>query len=130
LLEGEGYFGVINSKVGGKLYRYPRIGINMTDRDVIERVSHLWNAKIFVMQPKGISKKVGYRVTINGNPAAAWMRWLHSLMGIRRRAQIDKSLEEWDRVGDPNERRRASCRQAVKKRSRKRNGTFDASVRF
>lgn len=44
LLEGEGYFGTINSWVSGRCYRYPRIGVNMTDRDVIDRVATLWEA--------------------------------------------------------------------------------------
>jgi hypothetical protein len=39
LLEGEGYFGTIPSHVGGQTYRYPRVGISMTDRDVIARVA-------------------------------------------------------------------------------------------
>jgi hypothetical protein len=39
LLEGEGYFGLIPNKVKGKTYRYARVGVTMTDEDVIRRAA-------------------------------------------------------------------------------------------
>lgn len=92
LLEGEGYFGTIRNHVGGKVYPYPRVGVTMTDRDVIARVAALWSVKVNVVRPYGVSKKTSYRVQIIGRRAAEMMLLLYAMMGTRRRAQIDGAL--------------------------------------
>ena len=40
LLEGEGYFGLVPNKSGGKTYHYARLGVTMTDSDGVERGGH------------------------------------------------------------------------------------------
>src|SRR5215472_89670 len=64
LLEGEGYFGTVTNWVARKGYRYPRVGIKMTDRDVIERVAAAWDIKIYTLKATTRSPKPQYRVTI------------------------------------------------------------------
>lgn len=96
LLEGEGYFGTIINRVAGRAYRYPRIGVNMTDADVIGRVASLWGVSVYVMRPAGLSKKTAYRTIILGSRAAIWMRQLYPFMGARRREQIDRAIAEWE----------------------------------
>ena len=41
LLEGEGSFLMARNIVAGKVYRYPKITVNMTDRDVIEHAAEV-----------------------------------------------------------------------------------------
>jgi len=124
LLEGEGYFGTINNWVAGRLYRYPRIGVNMTDSDVISHVASIWGVSVYVMRPSGVSKKVSYRSTIVGSRAADWMRRLYPMMGRRRREQIDAALVEWKATASANERRRVWSRRAAASRSRTPQGRF------
>jgi hypothetical protein len=82
LLEGEGYFGTVNNRVAGKVYRYPRVGVNMADSDVIARVASLWSVSVYVMRQSGVSKKTAYRAATTGARAADWMRRLYPFMGI------------------------------------------------
>jgi hypothetical protein len=128
LLEGEGYFGMINSRVGGKVYRYPRIGVNMTDRDVVDRVGAMWGIKTFAWQPPPPSKKTQYRVMISGWAAADWMRLLHPWLGIRRQFRITEILAEYDAQEPTQKRRSRSCSEAAAKRSRRADGTFERSA--
>lgn len=130
LLEGEGYFGMVTNWVNKKPYRYPRIGVNMTDYDVIERVSKLWNIKIFVMKPAGVSKKIGYRVTLSGKKAAYLMQQIRPLMGERRKNQIDKTLQEYETQVPPNEKRRKACSEYAQTRHRNNKGQFVDVVGF
>jgi len=127
LLEGEGYFGIINSRVGGKTYRYPRIGVNMTDLDVIDRVGTMWGIKTFSWQPPPPSKKRQHRVMISGWAAADWMRRLYPWLGDRRRQRIDRILAEYDAQEPTQKRRSRACSEAAAKRSRRLDGTFEKS---
>lgn len=124
LLEGEGYFGTIINRVAGRAYRYPRIGVNMTDADVIGRVASLWGVSVYVMRPAGLSKKTAYRTIILGSRAAIWMRQLYPFMGARRREQIDRALAEWEALPDANEPRREWSSIAARSRTRDGNGVF------
>ena len=104
LLEGEGYFGIIRNhgKLNGdrtKVYLYPRIGVSMTDRDVIERVARFWSGKVSVVKPAGVSKKTSYRTHLFGKRAVRMMRLLRPLMGERRRKQIDNTLGTNSKAG-------------------------------
>lgn len=94
LLEGEGYFGMIPNNVGGKTYRYPRIGVTMTDEDVVSRVAELWQIRLQVIDPRkdGRSKLLQYRAHISGSRAVLWMEKLKPLMGNRRQRQIEETL--------------------------------------
>lgn len=126
LLEGEGYFGTINNRVSGKIYRYPRIGVAMTDRDVIEKVAALWGTKIQTLKPRGVSKLTSYRITLVGSRALEWMKLVLPYMGSRRTDQIENAIIEWESLPSTTERRRKSCQDAVKKHTRLTNGTFAA----
>ena len=100
LLEGEGYFGTIPSHVGGqtKIYRYPRIGVVMTDLDVIERVASIWGVSVH-WETKKPPCKQAYRAIVSGRKGAAWMYALAPLMAERRREQIGRALEYWEERG-------------------------------
>jgi hypothetical protein len=96
----------------------------MTDCDVVQHVALLWGVSVYVMRPRGASKKVAYRTTLLGQRAAEWMRRVYPFMGLRRRAQIDTTLNEWDALPSANERRRLWSSQAAADRNRDPNGRF------
>lgn len=108
------------NKVGEKTYYYARIVVTMTDRDVIELVGGMLSAPIQTVQPAGVSKKVGYRISIRGQKAVSLMEILRSRMGIRRREQIDRVLTFEAARQDGNEARRTWSSKAAA--SRKRDG--------
>jgi hypothetical protein len=130
LLEGEGYFGMIRNRVGGKTYRYPRIGVSMTDRDVIARVATMFGLGTYEIKAPGNShgRLDSYRAWSTGEAGAEWMRSLRSLMGERRRDQIDTVLTEWDAREPAQIRRSRSCREAALKRAHRADGTFERSA--
>lgn len=124
LLEGEGWFGTTNCHVKGKTYRYPRVGVSMTDRDVIERVAAFWGNKVAVLRPYGVSKKTQYRVMISGKKAAEYMVMLRPHMSKRRQEQIDAVLAEWNSREPTDVSRKKSCQEAAKTRTRTVDGRF------
>jgi len=127
LLEGEGYFGMIKNHTGGKVYRYARVGVTMTDRDVIERVARLWQTKVFVVKPSGVSKKTAYRAHIFGQRAVQLMRRLFSHMGERRQRQMTAVFEEEALRPDPNVLHRNWSCKAYEKRKTNRLGQLTSS---
>ena len=116
LLEGEGYFGTVSNHVGGRRYRYARVGVAMTDRDVIERVARLWQASVSVVKPSGVSKKMAYRTHLFGQRAVKMMQMLKPLMGTRRQQRIAEVLHEESQRPDPNELRRMWSSNAYARR--------------
>ncbi|NIK60774.1 LAGLIDADG family homing endonuclease [Kribbella shirazensis] len=116
LLEGEGYFGTINSHVAGKIYRYPRVGVTMTDRDVVERVADMFGLKVTSIRPKPPSKLMQYRFTLTGARAAQLMVDLRPMLGVRRQSQIDAVLAEYSMAEDTAVRRARSNREAALRR--------------
>lgn len=89
LLEGEGCFSV--SKKGK--YAYPKISLNMTDRDVVLRASKLLQST----PPCRVKNKGGrdtYQTNITGSRALVMMRKLMPFMGTRRRARIKEIQTE------------------------------------
>lgn len=87
LLEGEGSFGY-------KAWS-PRIGLQTTDADVVERA-----AVLLQREPKGPlmrdrNRKPIWYVQVYGAEAAAWMMTLYCLLGKRRKGQIRGALERW-----------------------------------
>jgi hypothetical protein len=65
----------------------------MTDRDTIDRVAAMFGAKTSEI---GRGRyKTEYRVGVKGSRAAALMRDLCSLMGLRRAAAIDAALSNY-----------------------------------
>jgi DNA-binding transcriptional regulator YiaG len=83
ILEGEGSFGCTVSS--------PTIRVGMTDRDVMNRVAELLDARV------GKSKrlppqKTMYVVSLSGDKALDLMRLVRPLMGQRRGGRIDSIL--------------------------------------
>src|SRR5262249_42793663 len=83
----------------------PRIGVAMTDFDVIERIARIMQTKVYGPYDKGKHKpQCGCYLT--GQKAAGWMMTLLPLMGQRRRSQIASAIENW-KAFRPENRRRA-----------------------
>lgn len=122
LLEGEGYFGTVNSRVKGKVYRYPRVGVTMTDRDVVERVAALFGTSVGTVKPGPQSRLTSYRFTLVGSRAADLMRRLRPWLGRRRQSQIDAALGEYAERLPANELRRRWSAQACANRARDARG--------
>lgn len=93
LLEGEGCFGA-HTKT-----KTPRIRLNMTDLDVVERAHKLLGATCKISRvdrsKQNPNWKDTYNFTVPGRRAAGWMMTLYSLMGERRQAKIREVLFEW-----------------------------------
>jgi hypothetical protein len=128
LLEGEGYFGLIKNHVAGKIYRYARIGVTMTDEDVIARAAQVLGARYWPVKPSGLGRKMQHRCEVRGQRAVAWMRTLQPLMGERRRGQIDRVFAHEAMRHDPSEARRRWSRRAAAGRERSANGRFRAAA--
>jgi hypothetical protein len=129
LLEGEGYFGIIKNWVAERCYRYPRLGVTMTDPDVIERVAKVLDANVYNLKPQGTGAKLPqYRISISGSRAVLWMKQLYPLMGRRRRAQIEACLTEWDRRPSANVMRSHRMKKVARKRTRNSKGQFDSAA--
>ena len=90
LLEGEGSF--ILRRRG-----LPRLAIDMTDRDVIERAACLLGgARVCERKPNGTTHhRPVYFLRVGCRQAVQWMMTIYSLMGVRRRAQIRVCLDRW-----------------------------------
>ena len=103
LLEGEGWFTGQQSATGLSV----RLGLRMTDRDVVERAYHLLFER---PDPWPVRKDhVGVRKYISPNPhwqpqwnfqicgprAIQWMMTIYPLMGQRRKAKIKEIICAW-----------------------------------
>jgi hypothetical protein len=87
LWEGEGCF-LFN--------KTPTMAIEMTDLDVIERVSSLMKHKVLVhKRVKMTSNKPMYCVKLYGKQAAAWMMTFLPLLGKRRLGKVKECLLKW-----------------------------------
>src|SRR5438876_5445144 len=109
LLEGEGCFDFI---------RCPRITINMTDLDIIERVRKIYktNNKITIIG-RG-HYKTAYYLNISGDLSIQWMMTIYVLMGIRRQAQIREVIIKWKEMsGHVTEKTRRQADKASAKAS-------------
>ena len=85
LIEGEGWLSVHKNV-------YIRVGIQMTDRDVIDRVAKLWDAPVSCVDPKPPAKKPAYTTSITGMKAVRWIQRMYQFFGVRRKKQADKLL--------------------------------------
>lgn len=72
----------------------PRISVQMTDLDIIQRVSGLFGMKyVYAKQDNRNPRwKPYYLVTLRGPKAVELMKTLHPLMGSRRQQQITDAL--------------------------------------
>lgn len=74
----------------------PSITIQMTDYDIITRISHLTEYGITTYKPRGKeSYKQVWGIRIMGARAAGWMMTLYPFMGERRQAKIRELLLRW-----------------------------------
>ena len=116
ILEGEGSFFLENNRSGGKLYRYAIVTVNMTDKDVIDRVSALFGTTTYAIPNTKAGKKPAYRATLKSHKAVVLMEHLLPFMGERRSAKILEVLTAFKAI-EPTEIRRAnSCSESQKKR--------------
>lgn len=84
LLEGEGYVSIKNVSAS--------IGLGMTDKDVVEKVGGLLDAK--VRKTRGTSgHKDLYRVEVHGDRAIAVLVLIRPWMGERRTKRIDEVIK-------------------------------------
>ena len=90
LLEGEGCFGLYK----GRRHKtpVPFVVVKMTDRDIIEKVSRIFNAKVFE-RPK-LPYKAMWETEVRGKLALSWMQKLKPLMGMRRQERIGFLLQQ------------------------------------
>lgn len=91
LLEGEGSFfpGPPSQP------HLPVISIQMTDEDVMARVSRLLSRKACASKPKKAEWKTTYQLRVVGGRAVAWMEALLPLMGARRQEQIVRAIASY-----------------------------------
>ena len=97
LIEGEGYLTWING--------YPAIGVEMTDKDVIDRYAALFPAprgrKVMHRKNKNYTpgssspRLDSYRYEVQGGTAIGVMMTLYPLMGLRRQARIREMVLAW-----------------------------------
>ncbi len=92
LLEGEGSF----LKGPPSKPNSPIVCVQMTDEDVIFKVSLLFGAKYYKIVRKNKKHKPVYVTKITGLKAVRFMEKVRSLMGTRRQVQIDNALNSYD----------------------------------
>ena len=92
LLEGEGSFltGPPSSP------RHPILALQMTDADVVERVTAMFGRKAGSWQPRDAKWQTAYIVRVTGAKAVIWMAALRPLLGRRRQTQIDRAMASYD----------------------------------
>jgi hypothetical protein len=109
LLEGEGSFLMPPPSKSNS----PRIALQMTDRDVVERAAHLMGVNyIHEKDPKKEGWKVTYRICVQGSRAMELMWLLRPYMGERRASKITEILESVV-IGKPGDNSRKLTREQV-----------------
>ena len=99
LIEGEGSFLWHSTGAGNGSY-HPVVTIGMTDKDIIERVSRIWeltSVRINRYQKRPQCKDM-WRTTLTGSRAIGWMMMLYQFMGIRRKAKIREIIGNWKQI--------------------------------
>lgn len=89
LLEGEGSF---CAPAPSSFKNGISINLEMTDKDVVERVAKIFDTAVFTINKKNKRWKQSYSLKLIGSKAAAWMIKLKPLMGARRQARIESLL--------------------------------------
>jgi hypothetical protein len=89
LLEGEGSF--LSGPPSAP--NQPRISLQMTDKDVVERVKEIFGVNYVHERKRKKAWKKTYRIMVKGSNAVDIMREIRPLMGDRRKTQIDEALE-------------------------------------
>jgi hypothetical protein len=73
---------------------YACISLQMTDSDIVARVAAILGAKVNGPYEKE-GRKTVWSVKVHGQRAIEWMFTLFTLMGERRRQQIEKAVAMW-----------------------------------
>ena len=92
ILEGEGSFCAATPSSPN----CPVISLQMTDKDIVERVSIILNCSVFFIKSKNLKHKDSYCLKVRGSKAVYFMRKFYPFMGIRRKQQITKALASFD----------------------------------
>lgn len=88
IVEGEGWIG----SVAGR----PALRVEMTDRDVVERIASMWHpARQVAARTREANRKQLFTAGVHGVSAAGWLMTLYPLLGARRRARIKEVLAPW-----------------------------------
>jgi hypothetical protein len=89
LLEGEGSFFLAKKSNG---FAYPRVSLNMTDEDIIQRVASMLERRYWPF-PRKPPRKTQYALQLEGRPAIKLMEDILPFMGIRRSAKIQELIQ-------------------------------------
>lgn len=95
LLEGEGYFCLGTQNKYDKQKRI-MIAIRMTDRDIIEKVARIFDARIQFKRAQTKTWKEVWCAEIYGRKAIDLMVLLYPYMGTRRKARINEIIAYWN----------------------------------
>lgn len=125
ILDGEGSFLLNRSIVGGKVYLYPKITVNMTDLDVIERVADLFGVSPYKI-PIRVERKQAWRASIQGAGAVSLMRLLRPWMSERRGEKIDELVAYWEARPSARTQRSDSMKRVAATRRRDEKGRLVA----
>ena len=90
ILEGEGHFPQPPAQIG--------IALKMTDSDIVHRAAYIMGMKESDIRTRKKQKpqhKDQYCIQLSGQRAAGWMMTLFTLMGERRKQQIQGALKKW-----------------------------------
>lgn len=87
LLEGEGSFIPATEK------NPVCIAINMTDKDIIDKVAQWWGVSVCLPRKQEDHHKQSYRCMIRGSRAVTWMESIYGWMGERRKSQINTAID-------------------------------------
>jgi hypothetical protein len=97
LYEGEGMVNIESKKL------CPRLHVEMTDRDVIERAARITGGYAYCCKyarrnekrPEGKPLKPVFRLVIDAQRSIGWMMMIYSFLGERRRERIDAAIRYW-----------------------------------
>jgi len=96
ILEGEACFDWNNFYTRGM--KYPRIRIQMTDEDVIQKLSNLLGGNVYKDVPKNEKHSPAYRLAWYSRDIVEFItRNIYPYMSKRRKAVLDKYIEIFDK---------------------------------
>jgi hypothetical protein len=90
IVEGEGTIGLV-----GATKKYPRISVDMTDKDIVHRLGVLWNVPVSSYAPRKNGTKPYYKVQLFNQRAIEWLLTLYTFLGTRRREKGRAVLTYW-----------------------------------
>ena len=120
LLEGEGSF-MKGSPCNPNL---PKISLQITDKDVTDKVAKILGvSSVIGSKPKKEHHKQCYIVVLRGAKAVEIMKEIYSLMGERRKKQIDEAIASYKPVI-----RFFTTEQVVEIKNRVKNGEKHTAI--